>query len=298
MQIVTRQQHCCPDSEIQPSCRDWMLQNTFLVWSVKPRKLTHNLLHQPFAGVFKQHLGYHKFVVPVWTHLTSNICDIVNWNIKTWTNPPVTRSSQSTYWTDQNYVWSPQFARWLLRTTRRCSLSGSLVLRSCHFFGDEAVNWNRVELQGHLCERLAIRGGSTCLHRLKGSTFEKMQLDWLFAMIYIFECLAVVLNMLNDQCHWVGRDPELIHFFSSRFFFPLLFSAQPVAMGQPLDPLRGLSAHLNEVVGVFFFRTMIPPWEYGVIILFFLSCCFDLEHLAQVFQVQDGKEGSNDINCP
>lgn len=166
------------------------------------------------------------------------------------------------------------------------------------FFGDEAVNWNRVELQGHLCERLAIRGGSTCLHRLKGSTFEKMQLDWLFAMIYIFECLAVVLNMLNDQCHWVGRDPELIHFFSSRFFFPLLFSAQPVAMGQPLDPLRGLSAHLNEVVGVFFFRTMIPPWEYGVIILFFLSCCFDLEHLAQVFQVQDGKEGSNDINCP
>lgn len=133
MQIVTRQQHCCPDSEIQPSCRDWMLQNTFLVWSVKPRKLTHNLLHQPFAGVFKQHLGYHKFVVPVWTHLTSNICDIVNWNIKTWTNPPVTRSSQSTYWTDQNYVWSPQFARWLLRTTRRCSLSGSLVLRSCHF---------------------------------------------------------------------------------------------------------------------------------------------------------------------
>ena len=115
----------------------------------------------------------------------------------------------------------------------------------------------------------------------------------------LFECLAVVLNMLNDQCHWVGRDPELIHFFSSRFFFPLLFSAQPVAMGQPLDPLRGLSAHLNEVVGVFFFRTMIPPWEYGVIILFFLSCCFDLEHLvAQVFQVQDGKEGSNDINCP
>ena len=108
-------------------------KNTFLVWSVKPRKLTHNLLHQPFAGVFKQHLGYHKFVVPVWTHLTSNICDIVNWNIKTWTNPPVTRSSQSTYWTDQNYVWSPQFARWLLRTTRRCSLSGSLVLRSCHF---------------------------------------------------------------------------------------------------------------------------------------------------------------------
>ena len=53
------------------------------------------------------------------------------------------------------------------------------------FFGDEAVNWNRVELQGHLCERLAIRGGSTCLHRLKGSTFEKLQLDWLFAMIYI-----------------------------------------------------------------------------------------------------------------
>ena len=64
----------------------------------------------------------------------------------------------------------------------------------------------------------------------------------------LFECLAVVLNMLNDQCHWVGRNPELIHFFSSPFFFPLPFSAQPVAMGQPLDPLRGLSAHLNEVI--------------------------------------------------
>lgn len=124
-----------PKSSLPAEIECW--KNTFLVWSVKPRKLTHNLLHQAFAGVFKQHLGYHKFCSACLNafdikHLWHS--ELKNQNMNESSSYSfIPGSSQSTYWTDQNYVWSPQFARWRLRTTRRCSLSGSLVLRSCHF---------------------------------------------------------------------------------------------------------------------------------------------------------------------